>query len=177
MIRTIRIQGFKSISDQTLGLGRVNCFIGANGVGKSNILEAVGILGAAANGRVDDESIARRGVRQGLPRLYKISFEAGRIPPHIAIEATADSGACFRVSLLNPLEKPEPAWSFPRSARKRGALVERSPPCLVPRPAHDSETHPTRRQGRGVYGPRRPAIALGPVPCHRPAQRHPQGAA
>ena len=48
MIRNIRIEGFKSIVSQILELGRVNCFIGANGVGKSNVLEAIGILGAAA---------------------------------------------------------------------------------------------------------------------------------
>lgn len=112
MIRTIHIQGFKSIADQTLELGRLNCLIGANGVGKSNILEAVGILGAAANGRVDDEAIVRRGVRPGLPRLYKTSFEAGRIPPHITLEAVWTGEAVFRVALLNPLDKPEPAWSF-----------------------------------------------------------------
>lgn len=112
MIRKIHIQGFKSIADQTLELGRVNCLIGANGVGKSNVLEAIGILGAAANGRVDDEAIVRRGVRAGLPRLYKTSFEAGRIPPHITLEAISDAPATFRVSLLNPLEKPAPAWSY-----------------------------------------------------------------
>lgn len=112
MIRTIRIEGFKSVLDERLELGRVNCLIGANGVGKSNVLEAIGILGAAANGRVDDEAIVRRGVRAGLPRLYKSSFEAGRIPPHITLQADSDDGASFRVSLLNPLDKPEPAWSF-----------------------------------------------------------------
>lgn len=122
MIRTVHIQGFKSIADQTLELGRVNCFIGANGVGKSNILEAIGVLGAAANGRVDDEAIVRRGVRAGLPRLYKTSFEAGRIPPHITLEAVAASGAAFRVALLNPLDRPEPAWSFKTEWFSDGAI-------------------------------------------------------
>jgi predicted ATPase len=112
MIRTIHIQGFKSVADQAFELGRLNCLIGANGAGKSNVLEAVGVLGAAANGRVDDEAIVRRGVRPGLPRLYKTSFEAGRIPPHITLEAQSADGAVFRVALLNPLDKPEPAWSF-----------------------------------------------------------------
>lgn len=50
MIRTLKIDGFKSIYSETISLGRVNCFIGANGVGKSNILEALGVLGAASNG-------------------------------------------------------------------------------------------------------------------------------
>ncbi|MFN3763867.1 MAG: AAA family ATPase, partial [Anaerolineae bacterium] len=53
MIRKIRIQGFKSILDAELEIGQVNVFIGANGSGKSNLLEAVGVLSAAVEGRVD----------------------------------------------------------------------------------------------------------------------------
>lgn len=111
-VRKVHIKGFKSIVDQSLSLGRVNCFIGANGAGKSNVLEALGVLGAAADGRVDDEHIVRNGVRAGLPRLFKTSFARERIPPHITLEATGEPTAAFRVSLLNPLDKPRPAWSF-----------------------------------------------------------------
>lgn len=111
MIRSIQIDGFKSIVSQTLELGRVNCFIGANGVGKSNVLEAIGVLSAAANGRVDDESLLRRGVRAGMPRLYKTSFESVNVPVQIGLQAQSEN-ASYRVSLLNPLENPEPAWSF-----------------------------------------------------------------
>lgn len=112
MIRDVRIVGFKSLVNQTLHLGRVNCFIGANGVGKSNVLEAIGVLGAAASGRVDDEAIIRRGVRAGLPRLFKTSFASVRIPPHITLSARGHSPAQYQVSLLNPLYRPEPAWAF-----------------------------------------------------------------
>jgi predicted ATPase len=127
MIRNIRVEGFKSIAELTLELGRVNCLIGANGVGKSNLLEAIGILGAAASGRVDDEAIVRRGVRAGLPRLYKTAFQDDRIPPHITLEATGEAGASFCVSLLNPLDEPEPAWSYKTEALFDGAswLVSR----------------------------------------------------
>ena len=103
-LREIRIKGFKSIVDQTLILGRLNCFIGANGAGKSNFLEAVGVLGAASSGRVDDEAIFRRGVRAGLPRLFKNSFAGMAIPPHITVQADGEPVATFRVSLLNPLD-------------------------------------------------------------------------
>jgi len=112
VIRKITINGFKSIPEMTLELGSVNCFIGANGVGKSNILEAIGVLGAAANGVVDDEALLRRGVRPGLPRLYKSSFETERTPAHIALSASGRSSQEYRISLLNPLENPEPAWAF-----------------------------------------------------------------
>ena len=120
-LRKIQIKGFKSIVDQPIALGRVNCFIGANGAGKSNILEALGVLGAAAAGRVDDESIIRRGVRAGLPRLFKTSFTGMKIPPHITVEALGEPDATFRVSLLNPLDKPEPAWSFKTEYLSSGA--------------------------------------------------------
>lgn len=128
-LREIHIKGFKSIVDQTLSLGRVNCFIGANGVGKSNVLEALGILGAAAGGRVDDESIIRRGVRAGLPRLFKTSFAGTLIPPHILLEAVGEPDAGYRVSLLNPLQKPEPAWSFKSEALSSGStqIITRGP--------------------------------------------------
>jgi len=112
MIRTIQIKGFKSIVSETLELGRINCFIGANGVGKSNILEAIGVLGAAASGRVDDESLQRRGVRAGVPRLYKSSFEGNRVRAEIDLQVTGTCQQEFRVSLLNPLEHPDPAWSY-----------------------------------------------------------------
>jgi AAA domain, putative AbiEii toxin, Type IV TA system/AAA ATPase domain len=112
MIRTLHIDGFKSIHSETISLGRVNCFIGANGVGKSNVLEAIGVLGAAANGVVDDEALLRRGVRAGLPRLFKSSFASERTPSHIGVGVVGDVGEGYRVSLLNPLESPEPAWSY-----------------------------------------------------------------
>lgn len=111
-LRELHIKGFKSIVDQSISLGSLNCFIGANGVGKSNALEALGVLGAAASGRVEDEVIIRHGVRAGLPRLFKSSFAGTQIPPHIMLEASGEPDATFRVSLLNPLEKPKPAWSF-----------------------------------------------------------------
>ena len=112
MIRKVAIRGFKSIYSATLELGRLNCFIGANGVGKSNLLEALGVLGAAANGVVDDESLLRRGVRAGLPRLYKSSFATEHTPTHISIGVEGEAHEAYRVALLNPLESPEPAWSY-----------------------------------------------------------------
>ncbi|GAB4144144.1 MAG: hypothetical protein Fur0021_00460 [Candidatus Promineifilaceae bacterium] len=104
------IRSFKSIVAQEISLGQVNVLIGANGSGKSNILEAFGVLSAAASGRVDDESLQRRGVRPGVPRLYKNAFPI-RIPPEIYFEAHA-SNASYTVSLLNPLESPKPAWEY-----------------------------------------------------------------
>lgn len=127
MITSVHIESFKSVVDQTLELGRVNCLIGANGVGKSNLLEAIGVLSAAAGGRVDDEALIRRGVRAGLPRLYKASFAGTRIRPEITLAAQGERETAYQVSLLNPLERPEPAWSFKTESLRQGktAIVSR----------------------------------------------------
>jgi len=71
----IHIQGFKSIVDQTFEPGQINILIGANGSGKTALLEAIGILSAAMNGTVDNEALQRRGVRLAAPQLYQSSFE------------------------------------------------------------------------------------------------------
>ena len=63
MVKTLKIESFKSIESVELELVTVNVFIGANGSGKSNLLEAFALLAAAAFGRVDPESLVRRGCR------------------------------------------------------------------------------------------------------------------
>lgn len=128
MLRKISIHSFKSLEKVEVELGLVNVFIGANGSGKSNLLEAIGVLGAAANGRVDDEALLRRGVRPGLPVLYKSSFKGSRQPKDIRFSAFNES-AEFSVGLFNPLDKPEPAWRYKTEKLQEGAIkhVGRSP--------------------------------------------------
>lgn len=115
MIRRIRIQGFKSVLDAEVELGQVNVFIGANGIGKSNLLEAIGVLSAAVEGRVDDRSLKDRGVRLGLPALYKTSLERQRFRRLITLEAMGEGPEgpiVYRVGLDNPIEKPLPSWQY-----------------------------------------------------------------
>lgn len=120
MLNKIKIESFKSLEKVSVDLGLVNVFIGANGSGKSNLLEAIGVLGAAANGRVDDEALLRRGVRPGLPALYKSSFKGSRQPSEIRFTAAAE-GASYSVGLFNPLDKPEPAWRFKTELLQEGS--------------------------------------------------------
>ena len=112
MLRTFSVRVFKSLEEvRDLELGKVNIFIGPNGAGKSNLLEAIGVLAAAASGRVDDEALLRRGVRPGLPALYKSSFKDGKISNEIRFTAKND-GASYEVGLFNPIKHPWPAWHF-----------------------------------------------------------------
>ena len=75
MLDKFTVKGFKSLVDVTVDLGVVNVFVGANGSGKSNLLEAVGILGAAAFGAVGDESRHYRGIRLSSNTNYHAKFE------------------------------------------------------------------------------------------------------
>ena len=111
MINKIKIRSFKSLDEQEVDLGLVNVFIGANGSGKSNFLEAVGVLSAAVAGKVDDLALLRSGVRPGLPALYKTSFK--NVPQPNEIRFTAETElASYSVSLNNPLRNPQPAWRY-----------------------------------------------------------------
>ena len=133
MIKKIVIRSFKSLDSVEVDLGLLNVFIGANGSGKSNFLEAVGVLSAAASGRVNDATLLNRGVRSGVPKLYKSSFLNNPAPPHISLSANNDNSE-YSVSLHNPLESPEPDWMYKherwsrilKSGRK-GNLASRGP--------------------------------------------------
>lgn len=131
MLEKLSVRTFKSLEDVTVELGLVNVFIGANGSGKSNLLEALGVLSAAADGKVDDQTLLSRGVRPGVPALYKSAFPAGRgkrIPPHLFLGASG-AQAVYDVTLHNSLSNPLPAWRFKTESWEEGdhRLVGRSP--------------------------------------------------
>ena len=111
MIEKLQFKWFKSIENVEFEPGRINVLIGANGSGKSNILEALGVLSAAVSGRVDDEALLRRGVRPGVPALYKCSFPDIKGPLHIHFGAWSGSSS-YEVSLFNPINDPAPVWRF-----------------------------------------------------------------
>lgn len=74
MLNSITIENFKSIKKLELELGRINVFIGENGAGKSNILEAIVFAGAALADKLDNEFLASRGIRVTSQELMKSAF-------------------------------------------------------------------------------------------------------
>lgn len=128
MITRISIKSFKSLEDVSdIELGQLNVFVGANGSGKSNLLEALGVLSAAAEGKVTEQTLLQRGVRPGLPQLYKSAFSE-TIKPHISLNASSAQSE-YRVALNNPLSDPSPAWRFKteRLEQEGRSIVSRSP--------------------------------------------------
>ena len=129
MIDTLSVKSFKSLESVTVELGNVNVFIGANGSGKSNLLEALGVLSAAADGKVDDLRLLNRGVRPGVPALYKTSFPSTRRRLSHVFFGASNTQARYEVSLHNPLTDPKPAWRFKTELWQQGneKLVGSSP--------------------------------------------------
>lgn len=75
MIQEITIENYKSIQSLSIELGRVTVFIGENGCGKSNILEAIALGSAAAADKLDNEFLAPRGIRVTDPKLMRSAFD------------------------------------------------------------------------------------------------------
>ena len=87
MLEQLTIKNYKSINDLTLNLGRINVFIGENGCGKSNILEAIALAGASDAGKLDREFLSSRGIRATEPdNMVSLFFENNKKPIEIQIK-------------------------------------------------------------------------------------------
>lgn len=60
-LEKLTIKGFKSIRDQTLALGQLNVFIGGNGAGKSNLVQAFRMLREVVNKNLGGYSLQSGG--------------------------------------------------------------------------------------------------------------------
>jgi energy-coupling factor transporter ATP-binding protein EcfA2 len=125
----LEISDFKSLKKVEVELAQVSVLVGANGVGKSNLLEAIGILGAAASGRVDDQALLRRGVRPGVPELYKSAFAGMKLNNFVKLSALTASGAGYSATITNPIGNPKQWWTFSHEHVKDplGVVASRSP--------------------------------------------------
>jgi AAA15 family ATPase/GTPase len=101
MVREIHIKNFKSIVEDKIELGRVNVFIGENGCGKSNILEAMAFSGASWHSGhtiIEKEALIEKGVRIVKPSLMINGFSGRKAKENIVINIKSDKSA-FKVNL------------------------------------------------------------------------------
>lgn len=88
MFKKVIIKNFKSITVQEIELGRVNVMIGGNGVGKSNVLEAIAMVAANSQHEIDLNKLSQAGVRVARPDLMRNSFVGKKTSSNIEIEVT-----------------------------------------------------------------------------------------
>jgi len=108
MIEKIFIKNYKSVKYLELELGRVNVLIGENGCGKTNILEAVALASAAAEGKLDNEFLTNRGIRVSEPVFMRSAFEESDAGKPIEISVSG-RGVRFE-SVLENDNKPYSRW-------------------------------------------------------------------
>ncbi|WP_180173922.1 AAA family ATPase [Acinetobacter sp. YH01024] len=136
MIRSVTIQGFRSIHHINLTLSRLNIISGPNGCGKSNLYKAVRLLHEAANGQLS-QAIAneggiqkimwagghRAGDRSKDPKRMKLAVEMEHYEYQLEIGFPEPLITLFA---LDPLVKVEGIWLSGYQRRKMSELLERT---------------------------------------------------
>jgi predicted ATPase len=98
VLTRLKVRGFKNLVDVDVQLGPVTCIAGANGVGKSNLLDAIAFLSALADKPLLDAALSIRddGGRTGDVRSLfhrvgdeyapQMSFEAEMLVPRQGVD-------------------------------------------------------------------------------------------
>src|SRR5215472_3384188 len=66
MLTDVHIAGYRSLRSISFPIGRLSVFVGANGVGKTNLYHALSLLQAAAAGRLAHALAAEGGMESAL---------------------------------------------------------------------------------------------------------------
>lgn len=101
MIQQVIIKNFKSITETVLSLGNVNVFIGANGSGKSNILEAIGMVAAERTLQIEVKDMIQKGIRIAKPDLMISSFYGLPRNEKITVSVSSEDFGHLTCSIFN----------------------------------------------------------------------------
>lgn len=145
MITNISIKNYKSIVDISLPLSRINVFIGENGAGKSNILEAIVLAGAASADRLDNEFLASRGVRVTAAECMRPAFSGCDNTSSISISVANDNHEEISLSLSND-NKPYSKWVSSRNWKSSKNLDLNYLDSLIEKIKNNSEFQKTTKE-------------------------------
>ena len=121
-VKRVHIKNFKSVVDLRLDLAPVSIFIGENGSGKSNILEALAFAAAAAANKLDNEFLVSRGIRVTDPRFMRSAFaETSGGPVSIEVEDERELRATFAINTSGDASYPK--WQSKLSVFQPGGVI------------------------------------------------------
>ena len=109
MFTKVHISNYKSINDLNMNLGDFTLLIGANGCGKSNILEAITMAAAASAQKLDFEYFANRGMRVVQPELMLPAFHE-RQASNIIVRLDENDEKNLTFELHYDSESKPPHW-------------------------------------------------------------------
>ena len=110
-----------------LNLSQVNIFVGGNGSGKSNVLEAIGVMSAALDRGLGDSDLSRKGVRITPPELMKSAFKNVDLPKTLQLAGLLERDITYRVNLRGKQDDPLLAFHSEYCSRKESRIFGRSP--------------------------------------------------
>jgi predicted ATPase len=111
MFTEFSVKNFKSIQELTLPLGRVNVLIGENGSGKSNVLEALGLMAAATEYKLDNTALSARGIRVTSPPLMRAGFAQENAMQNIELKISDEFEKSATFLLVND-NQPYSKWEI-----------------------------------------------------------------
>lgn len=134
-IRSINIQGFRSIRNLKLELTQLNIVSGKNGCGKSNLYNAIRLLHEAASGRLSQAIAVEGGIQKVMwagghragdraknPKRMILAVEMEHYEYQLEIGFPEPLISLFG---LDPLVKKEGIWLSGYQRRKMSELMER----------------------------------------------------
>jgi len=88
MLTRLRISGFKNLVDIDVRFGPFTCIAGANGVGKSNLLDSIGFLSALADNTLIDAAMSIRDEGRKTTDVLSLFHRVGdQYSPEMSFEA------------------------------------------------------------------------------------------
>lgn len=132
-VNRVHIKNFKSVVDLSLDLAPINVFIGENGSGKSNILEALAFAAAAAANKLDNEFLVSRGIRVTDPRFMRSAFtESAEGAVFIDVEDERGLRIMFEIDTSG--DGPYPKWQSKQviaRSQNAGSSSNKGRPIIV----------------------------------------------
>jgi len=137
MLRTLAVEGYRSLRSLAVEVRPLTVVVGANGVGKSNLYRALRLLAEAADGRIAS-SIAREGGLDSVfwagPEVFSRAMKAGEQPVegtrrnqpyHLRLGFESELGS-YAIDLGNPPPSKEPIY-FPRDPQIKRECIWHGP--------------------------------------------------
>lgn len=157
MIDKVFIENYKSIEKMDVELGRVNVFIGSNGSGKSNVLEAIAFGAAAANQKLDSEYLLNRGMRITNPKLMRNAFDIEKTNQPITI-SFCKGGEEYKFIVNNDNEEYS-QWELQGDSDRKSTLSKKLKDFIIYAPENnelrkfeaDSQVLPLGKFGAGLF--------------------------
>lgn len=132
MIKEVKIENYKSIESLELKLGRINVFIGENGCGKSNILEAIALCSATVNNKLDNEFLSSRGIRVSQdPKFMRATFNGENADKEIKILVVDGNDVFLECRLQNDNKSAYSKWIDLVWEKTMESFVKRAKPAIT----------------------------------------------